>query len=399
MSDSNIKDMAAAYNHTSGEQMTCPYEMFAKFRDGCPVGRSEEYGGFWFLSRFDDVARAGKNFRAFSSADGNAIPKHPTWPMYPIDLDPPLHTKMRGAISAFFHVDQAEAITPKVEQAVNELLDSVVAKGRCDLAWLAREIPPIFALELIGVPAENADEVRSWIATLTHERNDEQKAADAGMQLAMYLMGLTAKRRNEPPKNDIISSLISANVPEMGGALDDEKIFRVLSILLFGGLDTSTAAMLESLHYIAKNPETRQTFIDNVDNDQFWPAAIEELVRFASPIQGLKRQLTTDVELHGVTLKKGDDVMLLWGSANHDERQFEKPDELVLDRSPNKHVGFGSGPHRCIGMYFGKVFLRSVLKGVLKRIPDYQLPEGFEPEYKTAEARGIESLPVTFTPR
>lgn len=402
MSDTRVKEVdiaevAGSYNHTSNEQMTCPYEMFARFRNECPVGRSDQYGGFWFLSRFDDVARAGKNFRVFSSADGNAIPKHPTYPMYPIDLDPPLHTKMRALISPFFHVDRAEALATEVERAVDELLDTVVATGECDLAWLSREIPPIFALKLIGVPADKAPEVRRWIGILTHSRNDEAAAAEAGMNLAMYLVGLAAERRQTPPQDDIIGTLLQANVPEMGGELSDEVIFRVLSILLFGGLDTSTSVMLESLYYIGRHPKTRQQFLDNLDNPDFWHVAIEELVRYASPIQALKRQVIEDIELHGQTMKKGDDVMLLWGAANRDERQFDKPDELVLDRLPNRHIGFGSGPHRCIGMYYGKVFLRSVIKGVLRRIPDYHIADDFAPAYKTAEARGIESLPVTFT--
>jgi cytochrome P450 len=195
----------------------------------------------------------------------------------------------------------------------------------------------------------------------------------------------------------VISALFETNVPGMGGLLTDDQILRTVMVLIFGGLHTTRSSILESLFYIARHKDVREAVIQNLDNDKFWALAVDEFLRYSTPTQILKRQVTCPAEIRGTSLAAGDDIMICFGSANRDERRFADPDRVVLDRSPNAHLSFGMGPHRCIGQNLARVFLRSTLKAVLRRMPDFQVPDDFVPRYQVGEARAMVSLPATFT--
>jgi cytochrome P450 len=173
----------------------------------------------------------------------------------------------------------------------------------------------------------------------------------------------------------------------------------VVAVLIFGGLHTSRSAMLESLFYIGRNEDVRQQLLQRFDDAPFWEGAVEEFIRYSTPTQCVKRQLSQDTVLHGQAMTSGDDVMLMWGSANHDERQFEQPDQVLLERSPNAHTAFGVGAHRCIGQHLARVFIRAALRRTLALMPDYRIPDEFTPEYQAGEARAMTCLPVTLPSR
>jgi cytochrome P450 len=392
------QDLAAAFDHTSEAQTEQPYDLYRRLRDECPVGRSEAHGGFWFAMRYDDVAAIIRNFRTFSNADGVAMPRQPTSPMYPVDLDPPQHTDLKTALIPLLHVSRAEAISSEVEAEVDRLLAPVLFSGAVDLVVLADYIPATFALRLIGIVENDRPQLLAWVDALTHGRTEPAKAAEVGAAFDDFVLDLVARRRAEPRREDIISALFDADVPGMGGRLDDDQIRRTVVLLIFGGLHTTRSAILESLLYIARHADVRETILANIDDASFWGPAVDEFLRYSTPTQILKRKVTCPIEVHGQALQPGDDLMVCYGSANHDERKFADPERVILDRSPNPHLTFGAGPHRCIGQYFARVFLRSSIKGVLKRMPDYRVAADFEPHYQVGEARAMVSLPVTFTP-
>ncbi len=196
----------------------------------------------------------------------------------------------------------------------------------------------------------------------------------------------------------MISALFDTDVPGMGGLLTDDQIRRTLAVLIFGGLHTTRSSILESLFYIARHPDVRRALLDNLDDTDFWKLAVDEFLRYSTPTQILKRQVACPIELHGQTLQAGEDIMVCYGSANHDERRFAEPDRVILNRSPNAHLAFGMGPHRCIGQNLARVFLRSALRRVLARMPDFAVADDFAPRYQVGEARAMVSLPATFTP-
>jgi cytochrome P450 len=392
--DDEIRQMAAQFDHASEGQMRDPHPMYARFRAECPVGRSENYGGFYVASRYADVKRVFEEYATFSSSTGVGIPPHP-YKMLPIDLDPPQQTKFRRILNKAFTV---EAVAPKraqIEAEVNTLIDAFIENGEADLARdLVRPLLPAIVLPMLGVPVEDRRQLTEWIEYLTRGRaTDMEGVMKTGEMIGGYLMALVARRRNEPRADDVISLMLDAKIDD--ATPTDEEIFRTLLITLFGGLDTTSAVMLEALLYLSRHPDARRRLMSG---EFEWIPAIEEFVRYTSPVQGLRRTVTRSAELAGQPLREGDWMFALIGSANRDETVFPDAQRCVLDRAPNPHIGFSTGAHICLGRYLARLEIEILLKAVLQRLPDYQVVSGFEPDYLVGEARGMKRLPVTFTP-
>lgn len=394
MKDSEARSACAHFDHASEAQMRDPHPMYEGFRRQCPVGRSEQYGGFYVASTYETVKRLFEDYSHFTSTEGVGIPPHP-YKMFPIDLDPPLQTRYRRVLNPRFTNEAVATQTVKIEEELNRLVDVFIERGSADLAAeLVRPLLPAIVLPYLGVPTQDQPQVSAWIDYMTRGRaNDMAGVAKAGESIGAYLMGLVMQRRAQPPVDDLVGTLLTAEVD--GKPLTDEEIFRVILITLFGGLDTTSAVMLESLLFLARNPQEKEK-LKNGERD--WAVAIEEFVRYTSPIQGLRRTVTQDTELDGLALKKGDWVFGLHGSANRDAAKFSRGNECLLDRAPNQHLGFGAGAHICLGRNLARLEIRLLLQTVLQRISDYTAEPGFEPDYLAGEARGMKALPVRFTP-
>jgi len=388
-----IKRLCEQFDHASESQMRNPYPMYEAFRQHCPVGKSAQYGGFNFVATYAGAKKVFEDYTNFTSTGGVGIPPQPV-KMYPIDLDPPLQTRYRKILNTRFTVEAVATKRDRIEAKIDELIDGFIARGSADLAAeLVRPLLPAIVLPILGVPYDDQPKVSAWIDTLTRKRaSDLELAQKTGQDLAIYLMTLVATRRAAPPADDVLGLLLTSSVD--GKELTDDDIFRVIMITLFGGLDTTSAVMLESLLFLARNPEEKLKLASGERN---WATAVEEFVRFTSPIQGLRRNAAKDIEIEGRGLKKGDWVFGLHGAANRDPAVFVEPDKCLLDRSPNPHVGFGAGAHICLGRNLARLEIEILLKAVLERFGDYQVLPGFEPAYFAGEARGMKTLPVTFT--
>ncbi|MGQ0619475.1 MAG: cytochrome P450 [Panacagrimonas sp.] len=394
MSGEEPRYPAKAFDHASEAQMRDPYPMYEAFRQRCPVGRSEHYGGFYFASTYAAVKKLFEDYSTYSSSTGVGIPPHP-YKMFPIDLDPPHQTRFRRILNPRFTVESVAAHRGRIAAKVDELIDGFIERGNADLATeLVRPLLPAIVLPLLGVPSEDQARMSAWIEYLTRGRaHDLAGVAKAGEDVGIYLMTLVARRRTEPAKDDIIGLLLTSTIE--AAPLTDDDIFRTVLIILFGGLDTTSAVMLESLLFLARNPQEKSRLLrDEYD----WAVAVEEFVRFSSPIQGLRRTLSKDAELEGQTLKAGDWMFGLHGAANRDPAVFVEPDRCLLDRRPNPHLSFGAGAHICLGRNLARLEIEILLKAVLERVGDYNALPGFEPDYLAGEARGMKSLPVRFTP-
>jgi cytochrome P450 len=394
VNDTEARRLCAHFDHASEVQMRDPHPMYDSFRKQCPVGRSEQHGGFYVASTYDTVKRVFEDYSHFSSTEGVGIPPHP-YKMFPIDLDPPLQTRFRRVLNPRFTTEAVATQADKIEAEIHRLIDAFVERGSADLAAeLVRPLLPAIVLPYLGVPTQDQPQVSAWIEYMTRGRaNDLPGVAKAGESIGAFLMGLVMTRRGQPPVDDLLGGLLTAEVD--GKPLSDEDIFRVILITLFGGLDTTSAVMLESLLFLARNPAEKQKLLKG---ERDWAVAIEEFVRYTSPIQGLRRTVARDTELDGQALKKGDWVFGLHGSANRDETHFPEGDKCLLDRAPNQHLGFGAGAHICLGRNLARLEIRILLQAVLQRIGDYSAEPGFEPDYLAGEARGMKALPVRFTP-
>lgn len=394
MSKPDIEKMAAAFDHANPEIAGQPHEMYRQFREQCPVGRSQQHGGFYFSTRYPDVKKVFEDYSTFSSSTGVGIPPHP-YQMLPIDLDPPQQTKYRRILNTKFTVEAVAAKHGTIEHEIREFINGFIEKGQADLATdIVRPLLPAVVLPILGVPLEDRQQLCAWIEYLTRGRaTDMPGVIKAGEDIGAYLMQLVARRRQMPPGDDIISLMLASKID--GETPSDEQIFRTLFITLFGGLDTTSAVMLDSLLYLARNPDEKRKLLAG---EYDWPTAVEEFVRMTSPVQGLRRTLTKDTELAGQPLKKGDWMFALLGSANRDESIFPEADRCMLNRSPNPHIGFSAGAHICLGRNLARLEIELLLKAILRRIPDFRVADDFVPDYLVGEARGMKSLPVTFTP-
>jgi cytochrome P450 len=206
-------------------------------------------------------------------------------------------------------------------------------------------------------------------------------------------MAFAAERR-EHPEVDLTSLLVLLEID--GAPLNDQRILDILANLIGGGVDTTTSLTAWALHLLAVHPELRQQLRDRPD---LYVTAADEFLRYTAVNQIMTRTITKDVVVEGHTMRRNDQVLISWLAANHDEKEFERPDELVLDRSPNRHLAFGLGPHRCIGSHLAKAMFEAIVRGVLERLPDYEIDvDNIEQYLGNPAMTGIVKLPATFTP-
>jgi len=214
------------------------------------------------------------------------------------------------------------------------------------------------------------------------------------MEVLGRVFGIITERRANPEKDGLISTLVTAEID--GQPVPDEMVLSMVNLVMAGGFDTTTAVTANALIYLADNPEARQLLIDRPD---MIPQACEEFLRYFTPQQGLARTVTKPVTIQGVDLQPNDRVLLSWASANQDDTAFERPDEVVLDRFPNRHTTFGIGIHRCLGSHIARIELATMVGRVLARMPDYQVDHGAAQRYPSIGIiNGWINVPATFTP-
>jgi cytochrome P450 len=364
----------ARFDLRSGESWRNPFGMYRALRDNDPVHRvegTEQRDEFWVLSRFGDVFDAARDTTAFSSASGLTVERGAGVDMGEatpiVFLDPPDHTAFRRLVGSGFTPRQVSAIEDDVRAFVVERLDQIAEGGGGDIvAELFKPLPSFVVAHYLGVPVEDRFHFDEWtdqiVAAAAQGRTGEP---DSGIgDLLAYFTDLIERRRLEPG-DDMVSQLIA-----MG-----EDAVSILWILGFaftmvtGGNDTTTGLLGGSAALLHQHPHQRQRL---VDDPSMIPAAVEELLRLTSPVQNLARTTTRDVELHGHTITAGSKVLLSYGAANRDEREFGEDSELLdVGRNPARILTFSYGAHHCLGAAAARLQGRVVLEELLARFPDY----------------------------
>ncbi|MCV7412703.1 cytochrome [Mycobacterium florentinum] len=382
----------------------------ATLRRKCPVAWNTNYDGFWYLTSYDAVSQTAKDDATFShkyepNADNGVnyqgemgVPRPEGQPALGIgEIDGPYHLALRHALAPFFSPGAVDKLKPFMEDKAHEFLDRHIDKGEMDLVLdYASPVPAILTMKLMGLPLDN------WhlYATLFHNvmavPQDSPEYADAiGKVPAMMQEVLEyAATRRAKPKEDLTSFLIQFEFD--GQKLDDKQLLNILWNLIAGGVDTTTSQTALTLRHLGTHQNLRRQLIDNPG---LYRTATDEFLRYFSVNRSLSRTVTKDVELNGQQLRKNDRLIISWLSANHDEKEFDRPDEVILDRTPNRHLAFGLGPHRCIGSHLARLMSEVMVKAVLDRIPDYQVTDGSHQYMSNPSMTGLAKLPVTFTPR
>lgn len=381
--------IASDYDHFASEFVTDPYAYWKSLREQDPVGRSDKYGGFNVITRYADILEAAGDPERFTSTDGAGIPALPMVGMIPIDVDPPQQKKFRDILNPALTVTQAVKHEERIRELAVGLVEPLVGQQRFDAAAaVAVPLSPRATLGFIGFPEEDWELMEKATNDVTRLRGgDTDRVMEAGGEMIQTAIKLVEARRKEPPRDDLISLMFSGELD--GRKLEDWECVQMIAVLLFGAVDTTASAIAGSLFYMATHPEAQAELrsYETIPN-----LALEELVRWTTPIQALGRTVTQDTEIGGCPLHQGDRVLLHWGAGNRDESVFDAPDVCRFDRKPNKHLGFGMGPHRCVGVHLGKLMLRVTLEEFLKRIPTFELAAPDEVLWVGGEARGIRRL-------
>jgi cytochrome P450 len=384
------------FDHHSPEIAPDPYPAYGELREKCPVAWSNEHGGFWVLSDYASVYAASRDDKTFCSAPSVALPPVPYGIRnIPIDTDNPETEQLRKVLLREYTPGAVARLEPEMVALADELIDGFAAAGSCDLVTeLAMPLPARLILRLIGIDETDWEWYVQRIHTIVHGMTGEA-AVTAGFEMAVRVGEIMQHRRTTADYRGHLGLLMSAKID--GEPLSDADVLSYMLLLLFGGLDTTTASTANALLLLDHNRELR---VDLIAHPEKLPRAVEEFLRHDAPVQALGRTLSRDVEFGGQQLRAGERALLVWASANRDRTEFDDPDILDFDRTPNRHLSFGVGLHRCLGSNLGRAMFRIMLERVLARIPDYRVV-GDATQYRYTDAAivyALHHLPVKFTP-
>ena len=357
-----------------------------------PLHRIEDM--FNLVSRREDIEVALRKAGVFSwSAVGMNLGN--IRPLIPLQIDPPQHVKYRRVLDPLFAPKKMALLEDEVVGLVKELVDAFEDKGSCDLhEEFAVPLPCRVFLRMMGLPLEDLDlflSLKDDIIRPPGVTMDEQNPyrERAGAQVYDYFDKVLAQRKSSPT-DDLLGQIMAGEVD--GERLTDDEVVDICYLFIIAGLDTVTDSLDCFFAYLAQNPEHRRQLSED---ESIIPSAVEELLRWESPVPAVPRMTTEDVVIGGCPVKAGEQVMLLLASANTDDAAHPGVDEVDLTRNPNPHLAFGGGVHRCLGSHLARVELRVALREFHRRIPDYSLAPGTVLEY-TPGLRSLHHLPLVF---
>lgn len=377
-----------------------PYPTYRRLRDDAPVYRNETLD-FWALSRYQDVVDASRDWATYSSAEGTTLerldPRLGEYLPMMIFMDPPRQTRLRALVSKVFTPRRVAALEPFIRERTRRYLGPLAARGGGDfVAEFSALLPMDVIFTLLGVPSEERNRLRHLIDTALHREADSgtipPSAVEAMAQQVRYWFSLVAERRRFP-QDDLVSQLIAAEVPTSDGTperLTDAEVAGFLNLLSAAGNETVTKLLAGGIVLFARHAgEYAKVRADPARI----PDAVEEILRHTSPSQYQGRTLTRDATLHGRTMPRGARVLLLTGSANHDERAFPDPERFDVDRQQLVPLGFGYGVHSCLGAALARLESRVALEEFVEAFPRFGIDETGLRRVHMSNVHGFSSVP------
>ena len=380
-----------------------PWDQYAWLRANAPVYWHPEVDGpgFWAITKYDDVRTISRTPRTFSSYEKGVMLPDPdemglmAQRLMMLSMDPPQHDRFKLLVSRGFTPKNAPLLRPRIQELAREIVDTALAKGSCDfVSEIAGRLPSGLIAELMGMPRQDGERLYD-LTEIMHTNDDavappHVKAAAIGEMLG-YAQSVADRKRSEPG-DDLATLLVNAEVD--GDRLTDGEFQWFFLLLVNAGGDTTRNLLAAGLQLLFDHPEQRERLIS--DPDGLLGTAIEEMLRFASPVSHFKRTVMHDTEIRGQKLRAGERVVVFYGSANRDEEIFDRPDEFDIARDPNPHVAFGAGgPHLCLGMHVARVELAVMFRELLMRMPHIE-PAGPIERMHSSFIAGIHSMPVRY---
>ena len=361
--------------------------------------------GFWVVTKYDDVVTVGRDGATFSSDQKRGgVGRARRGPQNDFEqggnlmltMDAPEHTRYRKLVNRGFTPRQIGALEDRIREQTNRILDEVIEQGGCDyVVDVAAEVPLQVIAEMLGVPQEDRHKLFEWSNRMIGSEDpeyivSEEEVMNAQVEMFMYANELAAERR-EMPRDDIVSTLLDAEVD--GDRLSEMDFNLFFLLIAVAGNETTRNSISHGIQAFCDNPDQYQAL---VQDPTLAKSATEEIVRWASPVMYFRRNVTHDTELGGQQLAEGDKVSIWYVSANRDEDVFDDPFTFDIRRSPNEHVGFGGGgPHHCLGANLARMEIYVLLEEMARRIPTVELAGEVKP-LRSNFIGGIKHMPVKF---
>lgn len=382
-----------------------PWQQYAWLRANAPVHRHPEAGtdGFWAVTKLEDVRTISRQPRLYSSAaKGPMVGDPPEELLAPnrqmmLFMDPPDHDRFKLLVSRGFTPKNAQLLSGRIAELSAEIVDDVIERGECDLvADVAGRLPSGLIAELLGIPRTDGERLYE-LTEIMHTTDDsvhpQEERMMAVLEMLTYANEVVVRKRAEPG-DDIATALVHAEID--GDRLTDGELQFFFLLLVNAGGDTTRNLVAAGMQLLFDHPDERARL--TADLDGLLPSAVEEMLRYTSPVANFQRTVMEDTTLRGVDLKAGERVVMFYGAANRDEDVFAEADTFDIGRTPNPHVAFGAGgPHLCLGLHVARIEIAAMFRELLTRIPDLA-PAGPPERLASSFIAGVKRMPVEFTP-
>ena len=380
-----------------------PHDMFDLLRREAPAYLHPEPDGpgFWCIVRYDDLQQVSRDWADYSSEWGITLDtmneeQLDQQRMMMLIMDPPRHTKLRLLVNKGFTPRMIGRLHDRIREIAATLAEQAIARGECDFVVdVAAELPLQVIAEMMGVPHEDRHKVFEWSNRLIGSQDPEyavsaEDAMGAATEMFLYANDLAAQKRAHP-SDDIVSTLLGAEVE--GERLTDLEFDMFFELLTVAGNETTRNLISHGMLALIEHPDQRRLL---VEDPSLLGSAVDEMLRYASPVMYMRRTAQSDLELHGETIHRGDKVALWYIAANHDPAVFDDPHRFDVRRRPNEYLAFGGGgPHFCLGSHLAKLEITVMFEELLARMPDVELA-GPVKRLRSNFINGIKHLPVTF---
>jgi cytochrome P450 len=393
----DIEELARTFNIWDPMLNEDPYPVLRELQAKCPVAHSEELGGYWFVTSYEHVHQVFSDPVTFSSRVLQIPPLDEPPVLIPETLDPPIHTAYRQVMAPTFSPRTIEGMEDEIRERVRSLLSDFVAQGGGDFVQkVALPLPSSVFLRILGLPWEDLDRMLAFRDALMRDLMSTDPAVVEHAQTVVLPAtrqhlgeAISERRAMENPSEDLLTAMVTGNLAVDGGrTMTDEEIVNACFLLLAAGLDTVTAVLSKLVATLATRKDLLQQLIDD---PALIPGAAEEFLRYWSLVSTC-RQAKTDTVLAGAFIKAGDIVNICTPAASRDPHEFFNPDEIDFHRTPNRHLAFGAGPHRCIGSHLARAEITVTIQELISIMPSFDLDPDDPPVQRFGQVLGVDRL-------